>query len=239
MSLIITVYASNGLVMAADSRLTLDFQLPQAIGAAKPYSVPSSDSTHKVFLAPNRVGISTFGAASIGTSPIGSLLESFIVRELQPASKHAEEVAAALLAHFGSFAGPPACRFHVGGYNGTDQIVYEVNPVANAVSQLNSGGPGAAWGGEADTLSRLHSRVGTLDNAGHLEKELPLFGVAFQHFTLQDAVDFAVYAIRTTADTMRFQLRPKTVGGPIDVLVISPDDARWIKYKQLHITDTP
>jgi hypothetical protein len=50
---------------------------------------------------------------------------------------------------------------------------------------------------------------------------------------LQDAVDFAIYAIRTTIDTMRFEARPKNVGGPIDVLVLTPGGAHWIQRKEL------
>ena len=33
------------------------------------------------------------------------------------------------------------------------------------------------------------------------------------------------------ADTMSFQNRLKTVGGPIDILVIKPEEAIWIKEK--------
>ncbi len=51
--------------------------------------------------------------------------------------------------------------------------------------------------------------------------------------TLQDGIDFAVFAIRTTIDTMRFQMCVKTVGGPIDVLVIKPSGAQWISRKEL------
>ncbi len=50
---------------------------------------------------------------------------------------------------------------------------------------------------------------------------------------IQDAIDFSIYAIKTTIDTMRFQARPKTVGGPIDVLLITPEGARWIRRKEL------
>ncbi len=50
---------------------------------------------------------------------------------------------------------------------------------------------------------------------------------------LQDAIDFAVYAIQTTIDTMRFQARRKTVGGPIDVLALTPDEVKWIQKKEL------
>ena len=64
---------------------------------------------------------------------------------------------------------------------------------------------------------------------------MPAYGIPFEMFTLQDAIDFAIYAIKTTADTMRFQLRNKTVGGPIDVLVIKPSEAFWVKRKELHV----
>jgi len=33
---------------------------------------------------------------------------------------------------------------------------------------------------------------------------------------------------------MRFQTREKTVGGPVDVLVIKPDRAFWVARKELH-----
>jgi 20S proteasome alpha/beta subunit len=224
--------------MAADSRLTLEFPLAQAGGTPKYHSVPSSDSTYKVFLAPNRIGISAFGVASVGTTPIAPLVEAFAAKELEVAAKSPEEVANALLQHFRKMTGPPASRFHVAGYKDAEQQVFDVDVAGNAVKQVNTAGPGAAWGGEADALSRLLWKVGALDQDGHLTNELPLFGVAFQHFTLQDAIDFAVYAIRTTADTMRFQMRPQTVGGPIDALIIRPSEARWLRRKELRIADT-
>jgi hypothetical protein len=51
---------------------------------------------------------------------------------------------------------------------------------------------------------------------------------------VQDAIDFAIYAVRATIDTMRFEARPKNVGGPIDVLLITPQGSRWIQRKELH-----
>jgi hypothetical protein len=46
---------------------------------------------------------------------------------------------------------------------------------------------------------------------------LPRFLPSWNYFPLQDAVDFAVFAVRTTIDTMRFLPRLRTVGGPIYV----------------------
>ena len=50
---------------------------------------------------------------------------------------------------------------------------------------------------------------------------------------MQDAVDFAKYGIKTTIDTMRFQVVPETVGGPIDILVIKPESSQWLAKKEL------
>ena len=65
-------------------------------------------------------------------------------------------------------------------------------------------------------------------------QEVKTAAIPWNFFTLQDAVDFAIYAIRTTIDTMRFQVRPKTVGGPIDILVLRPNEGYWVKKKTLH-----
>jgi hypothetical protein len=92
---------------------------------------------------------------------------------------------------------------------------------------------GANWGGEADVLTRLFNEVAPVPPLGQQPTALPSFGVPFEFFTLQDAIDFAVFGIRSTAETMRFQARERTVGGPIDVLVITPSGARWIAQKQL------
>lgn len=63
----------------------------------------------------------------------------------------------------------------------------------------------------------------------------PDLEIAWHLLTLQDAIEFAEYAIKTTIDTMRFQIAPKTVGEPIDILVIKPNGAQWIQHKDLHV----
>ncbi|MFW6363069.1 MAG: hypothetical protein ACOC0D_04405, partial [Spirochaeta sp.] len=58
--------------------------------------------------------------------------------------------------------------------------------------------------------------------------------IPFEFFTLQDAIDFSVFAVRSTIEAIRFMPRPKTVGGPIDILAITPSESRWIQRKELH-----
>jgi hypothetical protein len=62
-------------------------------------------------------------------------------------------------------------------------------------------------------------------------KQVPFYGVPWTWFTLQDAIDFAIYAVRFTADTIKFTTRLRTVGGPIDVLTIRPGGAEWLQQK--------
>lgn len=53
------------------------------------------------------------------------------------------------------------------------------------------------------------------------------------YFTLQDAVDFARYAVLTTIQTMRFKNVIETVGGQVDILVITPEETRWLQKENL------
>jgi hypothetical protein len=238
MSLIITVYVREGIVMAADSRLTLNFPRTAPNGQTHILSITSSDSAKKLFLAPNNVGIATCGPADIGGVPIAGFVESFIVEKLKGKSLSAEQVASDLKVYFGALGVRPGTSFHVAGYarvNETlDQKLFLVDPAAGLLSQLNPANQqGANWGGEIDVLQRLLNEVLLIQAGGLNPVPLPYFGVPFEFFTLQDAIDFAFYGIRSTIDTLRFHAREKTVGGPVDVLVITPDSSHWIAQKQL------
>jgi hypothetical protein len=59
----------------------------------------------------------------------------------------------------------------------------------------------------------------------------------FGAFSLQDAVDYAKFLIRTTADFQRFLGKIPTVGGEIDIaLVANHKGFRWIAQKELYRT---
>jgi hypothetical protein len=238
MSLIITVYVREGIVMAADSRLTLNFPRTTPDGKQHVLSITSSDSAKKLFLAPNNVGIATCGPADIGGVPIAGFIDSFIVEKLKGQSLNVEGVARELMKYFGAIGVRPGTSFHVAGYVQVNQIldqkVFWVDPAAGSLKQLNPADKQSAnWGGESDVLQRLLNEVSLIQPGGSNPVPLPYFSVPFEFFTLQDAIDFAFFGIRSTIDTLRFQAREKTVGGPIDVLVIAPDNSHWISQKQL------
>ena len=60
------------------------------------------------------------------------------------------------------------------------------------------------------------------------------YGVNFNFFNLQDAINFAQYAVDVTIKTMAFENCVKTVGGPVDILVIKPTESFWVARKELH-----
>jgi hypothetical protein len=54
-------------------------------------------------------------------------------------------------------------------------------------------------------------------------------------FSLQDAIDYAKFLIRTTADYQRFSGKWQTVGGEIDIALIKNRNGfQWIAQKQLY-----
>ena len=63
--------------------------------------------------------------------------------------------------------------------------------------------------------------------------DLPVEDILWGYFTLQDAVDFARYAVETTIQTMRFKNVIETVGGAVDILVITPDETKWLQKESL------
>jgi hypothetical protein len=238
MTFIITLYVREGIVMASDSRLTLSATIQEQDRQVVQMAVAESDSTYKTFLAPNNIGISIYGAADIQGVPLGGFVESFINEKIALGSYAVDQVAQELLTYFRDFPKPPEVGFLVAGYKKADSVpeqhIWEALIAQNRTERLNQPGvPGAAWRGETDVMRRLIQPVFLQTQGGYIP--IQHHQIQWGFFTLQDAIDYAIYAVKTTIDTMRFHPRPKTVGGPIDVLVIKPDRAWWVQRKELHV----
>jgi hypothetical protein len=78
---------------------------------------------------------------------------------------------------------------------------------------------GCTWSGDGSVVSLLwQSKV-----------------ASYATFSLQDAVDYAKFLIRTTADFQRFSGNLPTVGGEIDMaLITNRRGFRWIAQKELY-----
>lgn len=239
MSFVITLWVHGGIVMASDSRLTLNTTLDIAGQPTLHYSVSQTDTNYKTFLTPGGVGISTFGDGAVQGVPISGHIESFMNERLAAGSSDVDGVAKKLLEHFRALPGPPKAGFHVAGWltenNARVPIVWSVDVFNGTMTRRNLPGVhGSMWDGEADILSRLTLPVAHLDPNGNIAYRPTEYLTHVSFFTVQDAIDYALYAVRVTIDTIRFQARPKTVGGPVDILVIRPTGAQWIQRKELH-----
>ena len=234
MSFIITVYTNEGIVMASDSRITYTTTTIEGGIERKQIGVQITDNTYKTFQYNDRIGISTCGASDINGIPIAGYIEKFIASNVEH-THTVEDVANELLAFFGQFAPKPWTNFIVAGYNAGDlsQHVISVFTGENVIMPRDTTSQGVVWDGETDVFKRLVKQVSLKKEDGTYE-DLPCFITGYNFFTLQDAIDYAEYAVDVTIKTMFFQNRVKTVGGPIDILVIKPSGSFWVQRKELH-----
>lgn len=231
MSLIIALHLGEGIVMASDSRTTFCTTIKKDDGTiVQNNNVHYSDSSYKTFLTPKGIGISTCGQASINNKPIAGYIESFINKYKDG---DVEVIKDAITPYFQALCPTIDTHFIIGGYINSEkayeQKLYRVLTATNTIETIDTNIQGAIWDGEIDVLSRVLTTMYTKEGA-----VLPDYPIPFSHFTIQDAIDFAKYAIQTTIDTMKFQQRGKTVGGPVDILIIKPDNVFWIARKELH-----
>lgn len=234
MSFVITVYVPTAIVMASDSRqsVTIEGKTPDGMPLPKMETV-SSDFVYKTFLlARQRVGINCWGQDLLG----GITTESHIKRFAEEVLDDEDDVTTIprKLIDFLRTDFPQAdSAFHVAGFRRTGKksipCVFFCHVGKDKIQRQNVAPDsekvvyGATWGGQPDIIASLVQPT----------QAQPKPPILWDAMTVQDAIDFAIYAVRTTIDTMRFQARPKNVGGPVDVLLISPDELpRWIQRKE-------
>lgn len=248
MSFIVVVTVKEGIVMASDSRISLStYEYVNNGNNGEPIVIKEtmahySDTAYKTFLMDDKIGISTCGNASINNEPISGYIEKFM-RENKNCP--IEEIPQKLCDYIHDLEPNKNTTFFVSGYaqiEGTElkQCLYRINTtlsLVDAIEEHDTSFPCAYWDGERDIASRLFTDlyIKEIDKDGkEVYTQHVLHDLASSYWTLQDAIEFAKFAIDATANSMKFQQRAKTVGGPIDILVIKPENAYWIQRKELH-----
>lgn len=230
MSLIVTVKSAEGIVMAADSRVSMQIRKEDDLGGVAGIR-HYSDHFSKLFLTPNGMGLSFCGEMAIEKGNLNVFVERFL-KEKITASTPVTAVAPLLIEYIRRLPKIPATIFHLCGYDEKNSeavpCFWRVIPQKGVIEEIKE--KPLVWDGEGDVLARLLSPVSIRSPHGEM-LPLPDYPIALNLFTLQDAVDFADYAIRTTEESMHFQLRPKTVGGPRDILVLQPEESFWVRKK--------
>jgi hypothetical protein len=253
MTIAIAVLSSDGLVVAGDSRTTYT-----PSGTLRVLS----DFTHKVFDV-HQIGVVTYGWAFIQNQHVAGHFSEF--RSQVDGSRKLTEIADDLKNFMGDRldahieagldkaqpSGVDVLGFLLAGYEDGESKILEVTLPSRKVSQPVQPPGGAAWRGQTDPIVRLLKgcdanllgAAAEKDSKSEHFKELletiPKleYLVPFALMHLQDAVDFALFAIRTTIDTQRltsgtvFQGAAwPGVGGPIEIGVIRRESGfTWIQ----------
>jgi hypothetical protein len=256
MTLCVCTATNEGIVLAADSRQTY-------INQAKMPRI-GTDYGQKVFALSSRIGATCYGWAFLTRKNIAGLVEDFKVN-LPQGNLQVKDVAAQLVDFFEAkydehikakidqpvAKGFVAVGFFVAGYNEKSAIgeVYDCQVPGKIVNKrFDTNAPGCTWSGQPEIVQRLvkgyDAQIAKLNGFNpNLQAELPKLELItnFNLMTVQDAIDYSTFLIRTTVDAQRFSdgipLAPGSipgVGGAIDVAVLRPGvDFSWVQLKRL------
>lgn len=218
MSIISVVYIPEGIIMAADSRLTREKKYKDADGNNIIEKYTISDNAQKIVLLNKcNVGIASCGNAYIDGKTIADYIRLFEINDVDE-NDTPESVADKLLTHGTEF---PGTSFYVCGYSQDVPYVFYINSTTKRRSNIDSDGNirfNVSWGGETEALVKLINAEPIMSRN---EKLMPL----------KDGIDFAEFMVDMTIKYQRFSDCIKTCEGPIDVLVMTKDKAFWHKHK--------
>ena len=251
MSLGIIFKGTEGVVLAADSRVTLTAEIP-----GKGTVIPATfDNATKLLKVANQsyVGFVTYGMGAIGLRTprtAHSFLPEFEAKlygenkgERLSVLDFAEKVSEFYLLQWEAnmpkkYIGPEMV-FLIGGFDldAAYGRVFEVGiPSRPKPKEWHKDDFGAVWGGQREFTDRLIqgfdpnlpsiiSKALDLDTEQQkkLRNELIKLQVPipFQFLPLQDCVDLSIFLIRTTMSVLRWQVGIRGVGGEIDVATIT------------------
>ena len=247
MSLGVVIKGPEGVVLAVDSRVTLEAR----IGDQSPLPV-NFDNTSKLltFLKPHDyVGAVTYGEAVVGQRTAHSLIPEFEQNVLTKEKgrlnilNYAKKLSNFFMNRWKEsmlqeYRGP-GMTFIVGGYNEKDAYgsVYVFGiPKSPNPEPRNPEGFGMTWGGQLQIATRiihgcdpnfLNIIRSTLNlntqQVNKIREELKKkleFPIPYSVLPLQDCVDLAIFLIRSTMTAQRLAVGIRGVGGPIDVAII-------------------
>ena len=262
MSLGVVVKGPDGVVLAADTRITLNAQRQ---GSTDRISVNFDNATKVLsFGRPH----SSVGAVTYGQAVIGRRTAHSFVPELEPYLGNKRLTVFGYARKIGQFfkdrwaeanpsgSTPPGGGMHfiVGGYNLNAPYgqVFQLNVPNSPNPEEQNDGPsfGMSWGGQLEIASRIiHGYDPNLlriiaKEFGATEEKLEEFRnnargveytIPYDVLPLQDCIDLATFLIRTTITAQNLAVGIRGVGGSIEVATITRTDGlKWIQKKDLH-----
>ena len=260
MTLNVSLRVPDGIVLASDSLSTLAQSFNQKMTVSgkcdkcgeiveikdvqtPPVNIPSSSWPYvqKLFPIQGRFGLATYGLAFVNQRSIYNHIIELTPTLPNPSNDDD---------HFGVLSGLIAAHFHkeletqlkaVGlalelqpddwAPLGFQFVGFSKKPTGEPVSKTSLIQIGKAVG--VSTFDTIGCTI-----SGDTTVAQMLFRQAnWASFSLQDAIDYAKFLIRTTADFQRFSGNMPTVGGDIDIsLVTNHRGFQWIAQKELYRT---
>lgn len=218
MSIICAVYLPEGIVMAADSRITRTKYWKDEQGARHELVYPDNDNAQKVFmLGKTPVGIASCGDAFLDGKPIANFIRIFEIECIMEGDSP-ETVAKKLWEYTATYH--KNVQFIVSGYELDEPYVFCLDTAFYRMN-LNEKNEllfGASWKGQCEAITKLFNSE-------------PKLRFTWVTMPLKDGVDLAEFIVDTTIKYQRFQDGIQTCGGAIDILVINKDRAFWYQHK--------
>ena len=265
MTIAASVKVRDGIILATDSMVQINTQLPDGNFAV----IKSYRHGHKLFrILEKPIGVMSWGIGNIGPRSIEGLVQDFC-RESSKNAKGNGKIKdwATSLQSFikkiydDTFAQAdvkqrPILGFFIKGYSPRAQFAEEYEfllPKSEAVKLVRPADKfGASWRGIVLPFRRLYNGYDY-----RLADELKSLGISdeimqkvfrsgkwnlpfvYEGMPLQDAVNHAMFIIRTTIDTAAFEVGPApTCGGPIQAAAIKPDTTwTWINKVSLTMSE--
>ncbi len=259
MTLIVSLRIPDGIVIAGDSLSTVvgQGQLEAQIDVTCPdcnhqheikqnFPVPPMAATtfsyaQKVFPFCKKFGVGAFGTGLLANISVYFTMR-LLEEKLQKEKRYFEEVTAIAKIIGDTFhkllqeqlkqentsvdalqKKQAILGFQVVGYDDTQPKTVEVFVGRKAHNRVQSE-LGCTYSGSGEMV---HAIWGLYNTDPQSQPPYPIF-------SLQDAIDYAEFLIRTTIDHQRFSQTIPTVGGDIDIALVTPFDGfRWIRQKTL------
>ncbi|HUA13134.1 MAG TPA: hypothetical protein VL989_01395 [Candidatus Sulfotelmatobacter sp.] len=260
MSLAITIISPEGIVLAADSRLTVTMKNELADGSKTviPNYYDNAVKVLNLTKPHNYVAATTYGAGTIGQRTAHSYLKEFQA-SLGNRRLATKTFAQKLLDFYKKQWGEvehsedeDKLYFQVAGIDATElygeAYLVTIPDSTSPHTLIEKGSFSLAWGGQTDTVYRLAKGYDALiaqelndSNLSEEDKQMVLqilnskeLNLPIHLYSLQDCIDLARFLIDSTVKAQSLSVGIRGVGGSIDVGCITRHKDFWfIARKEL------
>ena len=232
MTLIVSVRTPDGIVIAGDSLSTM---------REENQAVTTFPHAQKILPFFGKFGVGIFGTGQLPNKSVHVAIRLFEqdLKEKKISLKGAPEIARKMGNHFHDILKEQLEKenkslntlqpdqfvfgFHVIGYDDTGPKTVEIH-VGQSVHCRVREGFGCTFSGNGEVVQAIWGLYKT-----HPEDQ-PIYPL----FSLQNAIDYAEFLIRTTILHQQFSQTIPNVGGDIDVALVTPfSEFQWIRQKPL------